>query len=270
MGDIADYYLEQAENSDLYFEDVMYIEETDSYIGHGRNTTPLHCKFCNRGPLKWQSVGSKWIMHEMNGDPHNCPNHPLPLNVLKDLVKQKTKLPMADNVNKTAPQQLLPIPSWDEFFMRHVYLAASKSRDPRTKIGAVLVKDGVIISEGFNGFPRKVKDLPERYLNRNLKHKFVVHAEANSILNAATHGTSTKGTILYTNGIPCDSCGKTIIQAGIAEVVIHEQWPEILSEFWKESTELTKIMFEEANIPIRKFRGNLALQGLVDGKVINV
>jgi len=154
--------------------------------------------------------------------------------------------------------------------MRHVYLVATKSKDPRTKIGAVMVKDGIIISEGFNGFPRKVKDLPSRYLDRQTKYRFVVHAECNSILNAARLGRSTDKSILYTNGIPCDNCGKTLIQAGISEVVIHKQWPEILSEVWRESTETTKIMFQEAGINMRVLDCPLTLRGIVDGRIIDV
>lgn len=167
-------------------------------------------------------------------------------------------------------KQLLPIPSWDEYFLRHVYLAASKSKDPRTKIGAILVKNGIIISEGYNGFARGVSDLEERYLDRKTKWNYVVHGECNSILNAARNGISTINSILYTNGIPCKECGKTIIQAGIVEVIIHKQWPEILSEDWKESVGITKIMFQEAGLKIRSVNITLGLIGLVDGKIINV
>jgi len=154
--------------------------------------------------------------------------------------------------------------------MRHVYLAASKSKDPRTKIGAVLVKDGSIISEGFNGFSRGVLDLPKRYAHKETKYQFVVHAECNSILNAARHGISTNHSILYTNGIPCCSCGKEIIQAGIEQVIIHKQWPEISSPIWKESIEITKIMFDEANVEIRTLDSVLGIKGIVDGKIIEV
>ena len=58
---------------------------------------------------------------------------------------------------------------WNEYFFRHVYLAAQKSRDPRTKIGAVLISEKNLVSTGFNGFPMGVKDLDERYQNRELK-----------------------------------------------------------------------------------------------------
>src|SRR4051812_7310796 len=95
-------------------------------------------------------------------------------------------------------------PSDDEFFMRHAYLAATKSKDPRTKIGAVLVKDREIISQGFNGFPRKVNDLDAARWERPRKYDYVAHAEHNSVLNCARKGISSLGATCYTNGLPCN------------------------------------------------------------------
>ena|ERR1017187_6944669 len=161
------------------------------------------------------------------------------------------------------------IMSWDEFFFRHVYLAALKSRDPRTKIGAVLVKDGIIISEGMNGFPRKVLDLPERYADQETKYKFICHAENNAILNACRHGISTMGSICYTNSIPCCECAKSLIQSGVLEIVVHKQWPE-MHEKWQESIKISKIMFKESGVKIRVFDKKLGLIGLNDGKEIEV
>ena len=161
--------------------------------------------------------------------------------------------------------------SWDEYFMRHVYLAALKSKDPRTKIGAVLVRDGIVISEGFNGIARGVLDAPERYHDRIIKYQYICHGEANSVFNAARSGVKTLGSILYTQGIPCNECAKAVIQAGVVEIVIHAQWPEMkYAEKWVESTNVSKIMFSEAGIPIRSFNKILDLDGYVDGKIIMV
>src|ERR1039458_3355020 len=289
MGDIADDILGWMEDA-LGDYNGLYDDAWEDGF-YPRKKIPT-CKFCGKSPLRWRQVCGNWVLHERDGKYHDCPSHPLPLNVLKDILEQqrrkrqqtmsewddfrdtivKPSLPLTfDAVSgKVSVRQLLPIPSWDEFFMRHVYLAASKSKDPRTKIGAVLVKNGIIISEGFNGFARGVQDLPERYLDRKTKYKFVVHGEANSIQNSARNGICTTASVLYTNGIPCDSCGKTIIQAGISEVVIHKQWPETLSEVWRESVEITKIMFREAAVNIRVLDCHLKLQGLVDGKIIDV
>lgn len=161
--------------------------------------------------------------------------------------------------------------NWDEYFMRHVYLAASKSKDPRTKIGAVLVKDGIIISEGFNGFPRGVEDSESRYNNRTIKWDYIVHGEHNAILNTCRHGIKTLDSTLYTQGIPCNECSKAIIQAGIKEIVIHKQWPNLLSsEKWVEAVRMSKIMLGEANITLRQLDSVLGVVGYLDGTIINV
>ena len=124
---------------------------------------------------------------------------------------------------------------WDEYFFKLMYLVSSKSPDPRTKIGAILVREKHLISSGFNGFPMGVKDLPERYEDRNEKIKFICHAEMNSILVAARFGTSTLGCKLYTNGIPCQDCCKAALQGGISEIIVHKQWPEFTNKHWIES-----------------------------------
>ena len=158
--------------------------------------------------------------------------------------------------------------TWDELFMRSVYLIASKSKDPRTKIGAILVKDGVIISQGYNGFARGVKDYEERYVDRQQKLKFVVHAECNSILNAVRHGINTSGSVCYTQGKPCCDCSKTLIQAGITEIIIHSLWP--MSPTWGESSAIGITMFQEAGVRLREFNQSLGIVGHSDGKIINI
>jgi len=161
-------------------------------------------------------------------------------------------------------------PSFDKWFMKMVYLVAEKSKDPRTKIGAVLVKDKHIISTGYNGFPIGVNDVKERYTNRETKYKYVVHAEENSILSAARFGIVSFGSTLYTNGIPCNSCMKAVIQGGISEIVIHYQWPEMIHSDWVESINISKIMMKESNIKLRILDEMLGVRGYLDGKIIDV
>lgn len=160
--------------------------------------------------------------------------------------------------------------SWDELFMRHVYLIATKSKDPRTKIGAVLVKNGIIISEGYNGFARGVKDYEERYLNRELKYKFVVHGEANAVLNAVRHGINTSGSACYTQGLPCHDCMKTLIQAGVVEVIIHTLWPSIKGGPWEESHSISKQMCTEAGIIVRAMGQPLGVTAYSNGEATRV
>lgn len=155
--------------------------------------------------------------------------------------------------------------------MRYVYLAARRSKDPKTKIGAVLVKDGVIFSEGYNGFARGVSDTEERYNYREFKRKIVCHAEFNCIVNAARLGISTLGSTLYTQGIVCAECCKATIQSGVKELVVHKNWPNLTySKEWVESIELSKMMLSEAGVKLREFDMVLNETGLLDGKVIKV
>lgn len=134
---------------------------------------------------------------------------------------------------------------WDKRFIELADHVASWSRDPRTKVGAVIVRpDKTVASLGFNGFPRGVDDKEERYNDRPTKHNFVVHAEANAILTA---GERLFGHTLYVSPLfPCQECAKMIIQSGITRVVTRS--PEGSS--WANSFEISKIMFEEAGVAV--------------------
>jgi len=175
------------------------------------------------------------------------------------------------SVDERLNELILETKDKEEFFMRTVYSVADLSKDPRTKIGAVLVKNNNIISCGYNNFPRKVLDLKARYENKEVKYKFICHAESNSILNAARAGISTDNSILFTQGCPCQECCKSLIQAGVSKIVIHKQWPNLThSVQWVESIECSKIMIQEAEIDIKWLDKVLNIKGFLDGKEINV
>ena len=112
--------------------------------------------------------------------------------------------------------------SWDEYFMGVALLAAERSKDPSTQVGACIVdENNRILSTGYNGFPRGCSDDIFPW-NRNeedgeTKYPFVVHAELNAILN--TRGKSLVGSRVYVGLFPCHECAKAIIQAGVKEVV---------------------------------------------------
>lgn len=186
---------------------------------------------------------------------------------------------------------------WNEYFFRHVYLAAQKSKDNRTKIGAVLVRadSRAIISEGFNGICRNVidpQDDPEKqdyykYIGKEnsikrlsqfdyrkekpTKYHFYEHAERNSIYNCARHGISTLNSVLYTQGIPCSDCARGCIQAGISKIIIHKQWPNLThSKQWVESIGFSKEMLKESGVEIEIYDNLLGIEGFLDGQVINV
>lgn len=142
--------------------------------------------------------------------------------------------------------------SWDEYFMGVALLAAERSKDPNTRVGACIVdRQRRILSTGYNGFPQGCSD-DEFPWNRDAslgetKYNFVVHAELNAILN--TRGKSLADSILYVALFPCNECAKAIIQAGVREVIY-------LSDKYRgtESTEASRRMMTAAGIKLTKFK----------------
>ena len=112
--------------------------------------------------------------------------------------------------------------SWDEYFMGVALLAAMRSKDPSTQVGACIVGgDNRILSTGYNGFPSGCSD-DEFPWERDggfcdTKYPFVVHAELNAILNA--RGKNLTGAKIYVALFPCNECAKAIIQSGIKEII---------------------------------------------------
>lgn len=112
--------------------------------------------------------------------------------------------------------------SWDEYFMGVALLAAERSKDPSTQVGACIVDaDNRILSTGYNGFPQGCSD-DDFPWNRDesageTKYKFVVHAELNAILNS--RGKSLVGSRVFVTLFPCHECAKAIIQTGVKEIV---------------------------------------------------
>ena len=110
--------------------------------------------------------------------------------------------------------------SWDEYFMGIAILAAKRSKDPNTQVGACIVSpDNIIISTGYNGMPKGCSDdlYPWEREGAQTKYPYVVHAELNAILNA--NGRDLRGSRLYVALFPCNECAKAIIQSGIREII---------------------------------------------------
>ena len=109
--------------------------------------------------------------------------------------------------------------SWDEYFMGVAMLAACRSKDPSTQVGACIVsQDNIIVSTGYNGMPKGCSDdeFPWNRDGEDNKYPFVVHAELNAILNA--NGRDLRGCKIYVALFPCNECAKAIIQSGIREI----------------------------------------------------
>ncbi len=129
-------------------------------------------------------------------------------------------------------------PSWHEYFMGITNLVASRSTCLRRKVGAVLVKEKRILSSGYNGAPANVPHCRETGCLREQlnvpsgeKHELCrgVHAEQNAIIQAAFHGVSVNGSVLYCTNQPCSICAKMIINAGIKIVYFKEEYDDPLS-----------------------------------------
>lgn len=132
---------------------------------------------------------------------------------------------------------------WDLRYLNLAEHVSSWSKDPSTKVGAVITDtDNHILSIGFNGFPRGVEDTIERLENRETKYALVVHAERNALLFA---GQPVKGSRLYTwPFMPCSVCAGMVIQAGVTEVIA----PYSDNPRWQQSFALTEMMFQEAGV----------------------
>lgn len=139
---------------------------------------------------------------------------------------------------------------WDKRFFNMCELVASWSKDPSTKVGAVIVDNfNRVLSIGYNGFPRGVEDLSVRYLDCKTKYQMVIHAEENAILNATS---SLENTTVYIYPLcPCSNCAARIIQAGIktVKVLYKENNPDRDYGPFKE-------MLNEAGVHLEIFNNN--------------
>lgn len=136
---------------------------------------------------------------------------------------------------------------WDYRFLKMAELIAAWSKDPSTKVGAVIVDDNRrIIATGYNGFAKGVRDHPYRMEDRETKYMFTVHAETNALLFAASKVT---GCTLYSTFPPCAACAALLIQAGIRRVV-HYQGSDGYNERWKEDLESSSNMYSETGVTV--------------------
>jgi len=151
-------------------------------------------------------------------------------------------------------------PSWDQYFMKAAFLVSERSTCLRRKVGAVLVKDKQILATGYNGAPSGIPHCDSQGCLRSelnipsgQRHEICrgLHAEQNVILQAACHGVSTKNSSLYITNAPCSICAKMIINAGIKELVVFDEYPDKMAlEF-----------IDQAKIILRKVK-DLSLESL--------
>ena len=140
--------------------------------------------------------------------------------------------------------------SWETYFMGVAMIAAQRSKDPNTQVGACIVnEDNIIVGIGYNGMPRGCSDdeIPwEREGNTlDTKYPYVCHAELNAILNSSI---SLKNCTLYVTLFPCQECAKAIIQSGIKRIVYYEnKHPD------SDSTIAANILFNKCNTTVEQY-----------------
>ncbi|NQZ99772.1 MAG: cytidine deaminase [Myxococcales bacterium] len=125
-------------------------------------------------------------------------------------------------------------PSWDEYFMSIARVVASRSNCVKRKVAAVITQDRRIISTGYNGTPRGLRNCNEGGCPRcnsfaesgtRLDQCLCSHGEENAIVQASYHGVSVRGATIYTTLCPCLLCTKMIINSGIAEMIYNTDFP---------------------------------------------
>ncbi len=129
-------------------------------------------------------------------------------------------------------------PGWDEYFMRMAVLASSRSTCVRRRVGAVVVKERMVLSTGYNDTPRGLPNCGEGGCDRcastaasgqALDTCLCLHAEQNAIIQAAYHGVAIAGATLYTTHQPCLTCAKMIVNVGIRRIVFAGDYPDPLA-----------------------------------------
>lgn len=157
----------------------------------------------------------------------------------------------------------------DRFWLSEAYRKATQSStDPSSQIGAVIVDSGRgLISWGTNHFPEGVAESAARW-QRPLKYSYVEHAERNAIYHAARNGCATQGATMYAPWFACADCARAIIQAGISEVVGHQDASDKTMERWAETINLADGMLSEAGVKFRRVTGKLYAPAIrFDGEV---
>lgn len=145
---------------------------------------------------------------------------------------------------------------WNNYFMNIAKETAKLSKDPNTKVGAVLVKDKRILSVGYNGAPQKFPDdeIPNKGDSSELinqKNSYMIHAELNAVLNYPNSIKDLKDSILYVTISPCHECAKMLSQIGISKVIYLEKYHR------KNYTDVSDLIFEKCGIETQKFDSDI-------------
>lgn len=136
---------------------------------------------------------------------------------------------------------------WTDRFIGLAKHFAEWSEDDSTRVGAVIISaDKDIRSWGWNGLPRGVQSLPERF-ERPVKYYYFEHAERNAIYNATRNGICLKDSLMFVTHFPCPDCARAIIQSGVKEVYY---CTVVSGEKWSAGHQITLQMFRESGVTV--------------------
>lgn len=139
---------------------------------------------------------------------------------------------------------------WEQYFVALSKITAMRSKDPNTKVGAIIVNDrNRILSLGYNGMPNGDDSFPwsrEAENEKDKKYPYVIHAEINAVLNAST---DLRGTTMYTTLFPCSNCAKFIVQTGITKICY-------ISNFYAgtEDHEISEFILKKGNVAMQQVK----------------
>lgn len=156
----------------------------------------------------------------------------------------------------------MTIDTFDELFMNEAYLYANKSKDISTQVGAVIVRDNVSISRGYNGPLRGVDDSSPQLFEKPYKNYAMEHAERNAFYNCSRNGISTLGCTMYVTWAPCAECARAIVQCGIKKMVLHADAPTHTSEKVLESQKIGHGFLVDAGIELQLWSGRIIIPTL--------
>jgi len=150
-------------------------------------------------------------------------------------------------------------PSWHIYFMKMAKLVSERSTCLRRKVGAVLVKNNQIIASGYNGSPKHISHCitagcirEERSISSGERHELCrgVHAEQNTIIQAAINGSSIDSAVLYCTHFPCSICSKILINSEIKYIYVAEDYPDSLAKemFTEAGTEVVYINLDNGSL----------------------
>ena len=154
----------------------------------------------------------------------------------------------------------MPRPSWDEYFMSLAHLAATRSTCLRRQVGAVIVKDRMVLSTGYNDTPRGLPNCGDGGCERcrsgaasgtGLDTCLCLHAEQNAIIQAAYHGVPIAGATIYCTHQPCLTCAKMIVNSGLVRIVYAQSYPDALADHLVRDARIELTHLVQAHAPLR-------------------